>query len=267
MAPREPVQESWRWLRDMAVAAGRLPVGAWPAFDDILRDMVQALPHLAPVAEIAPPADFRMAGAKVPRQPHRYSGRTAMDADRSVHEPQPPEDPDSPLAFSMEGFEGRPPSALVRDYWSPGWNSVQALNKFQMEVGGPLRGGDPGRRLIEPARPGRIEWAGPAPAAMRADGARRLAVPLYHIFGSEELSRMAPAIAGLAPTPYVGLRADDAARLDVGEGVEVRVTLPSGTWRLPVRLRPALTPGTVGLPMGVAETAWGDLPAWVGISR
>jgi NADH-quinone oxidoreductase subunit G len=26
------------------------------------------------------------------------------------------------------------------------------VNKFQSEVGGPLRGGDPGRRLIEPAQ-------------------------------------------------------------------------------------------------------------------
>ena len=29
--------------------------------------------------------------------------------------------------------------------WAPGWNSVQAITKFQEEIGGPLRGGDPGR--------------------------------------------------------------------------------------------------------------------------
>ena len=68
-----------------------------------------------------------------------------MLADVSVHEPKPPADPDTPLAFSMEGYQDQPPAPLISRYWSPGWNSVQALNKFQQEVGGPLKGGDPGK--------------------------------------------------------------------------------------------------------------------------
>ena len=67
-----------------------------------------------------------------------------MHADVDVSEPKPPDDPNSPLAFSMEGYEGRPPPALLAHDWAPHWNSVQALNKFQEEIGGPLRGGDPG---------------------------------------------------------------------------------------------------------------------------
>ena len=57
----------------------------------------------------------------------------------------------------MEGYQGQPPAPLIPRFWAPGWNSVQALNKFQEEVGGPLRGGDPGRRLIEPAAERRDE--------------------------------------------------------------------------------------------------------------
>ena len=34
-------------------------------------------------------------------------------------------------------------------FWAPGWNSIQAVNKFQEEIAGPLRGGDPGVRLLE----------------------------------------------------------------------------------------------------------------------
>ena len=90
-----------------------------------------------------------MAGAKVPREPHRYSGRTSMLANISVHEPKPPDDPDSPLSFSMEGNPDQPPSALLPFFWTPGWNSIQAVNKFQAEIGGPLRQGDPGVRVIE----------------------------------------------------------------------------------------------------------------------
>ena len=39
----------------------------------------------------------------MPRQSHLWSGRTAIIADRTVHEPAPPTDPDSPFVFSMEG--------------------------------------------------------------------------------------------------------------------------------------------------------------------
>ena len=53
------------------------------------------MPIFQGLPEIAPPADFRVVGQKIPRQPARYSGRTAMWAHRNVHEPQPPEDPDS----------------------------------------------------------------------------------------------------------------------------------------------------------------------------
>jgi NADH-quinone oxidoreductase subunit G len=117
-----------------------------------------------------------------------------MLANINVHEPKPVDDPDSPLSFSMEGYESRPPSPLIPRYWSPGWNSVQALNKFQQEVGGPLSGGDPGKRLIEPAPAGRPPYFSDIPHA----GAKNYSpadFPRHFIFGSEELSSYAPAIA------------------------------------------------------------------------
>ena len=116
-----------------------------------------------------------------------------MLANISVHEPKPPQDPDSALSFSMEGYEGRPPAPLISRYWSPGWNSVQALNKFQQEVAGPLRGGDPGKRLIEPASDGKPTCFSDIPEALEKDYSAS-AFPQYTIFGSEELSSYAPGI-------------------------------------------------------------------------
>ena len=71
-----------------------------------------------------------------------------------VAEPKPPNDPDSALAYSMEGSPNQPPAALQPFFWSPGWNSIQAVNKFQSEIGDALKGGDPGVRLIEPSQKG-----------------------------------------------------------------------------------------------------------------
>ncbi len=162
------VLESWRWIKMILSTLGRPEAERWGNLDQIGADMAQALPVFQGVVEIAPPAEFRIAGQKIPRQPARWSGRTANTANISVHEPKPPDDPDSPLAYSMEGMEvnppRQPPAALLPRIWAPGWNSVQALTRLKDEINGPLRGGPTGKRLIEPGSGG----GGPATVAAAA---------------------------------------------------------------------------------------------------
>ncbi|MCG3161208.1 MAG: NADH-quinone oxidoreductase subunit G [Acidobacteria bacterium] len=260
--PAGAIRESWRWLRDLMIAAGRSEAEEWRNLDDITAAMARELPEFEPVLKIAPPAGFRIDGEKIPRQPHRYSGRTAMLANISVHEPKPPDDPDSPLAFSMEGYEGQPPSPLITRFWAPGWNSVQALNKFQSEVGGPLRGGDPGQRLIEPPPVERFSYFVETPAAFRPRAGELLVAPLHHIFGSEELSVLTPGVAERSPRPYLALNPGDASAQRVNEGEEIELVLDGAVFRLPVRFHPALPRGVAGMPAGLRELPWAALPAW-----
>ena len=246
LPPDGVVQESWRWLGD------------WGNLDEVLADLAAAVPDLVRVEEAAPLANFRMAGAKVPREPHRYSGRTAMSANVRVSEPPPPNDVDSPLSFSMEGNPEQPPAPLIPFFWSPGWNSIQATNKYQTEIAGPLRGGDPGVRLIEPVRDG-ARFSDSIPPAFEARDGEWLLVPLFHIFGSEELSRHAPGVAELSPTPYLALNPEDAGTF--GAAVEA-FGRP-----LPVKSLPGLPKGIAGVPSGLPEFAGLKLPAWIRLSR
>ncbi|MDQ1256796.1 MAG: NADH-quinone oxidoreductase subunit, partial [Candidatus Hydrogenedentes bacterium] len=147
--PDGDICESWRWLGEMARAAGRAQ-DAWSALDGIQSAMAAALPVFEGVLRAAPRADERFAGQRLPRQPHRYSGRTSMRAHLGVSEPGIPNDPDSLFTFSMEGFRGAVPGSVLASTWKPGWNSVQSVTKSQEEAGGSLCGGDPGVRLIEP---------------------------------------------------------------------------------------------------------------------
>jgi NADH-quinone oxidoreductase subunit G len=191
-APDHDIQDSWKWIHDILAQSGRSGAVEWKDLDAVTAAMAAAFPVFKPIQNITPNADFRISGQKIPRQPHRYSGRTAMLANITVHEPKPPDDPDSPLSFSMEGYEGQPPAPLIPRYWSPGWNSVQALNKYQQEVGGPLTGGDPGKRLIEANKSTKPAYFIDVPSSS-APGQDRPALQ-YRIFGSEELSACAPAI-------------------------------------------------------------------------
>ena len=264
--PAGEIQESWRWLHDAMAACGR--GRGWSSQGDVVAAIASELPAFARLTEVAPPESSRFAGARIPRAQHRYSGRTAMTAHLDVREPRPPEDPDSPLAFSMEGYDGVPPARLVSEFWSPGWNSNQALHRFQEEVAGPLRGGDPGVRLLEPANAGQSERHGGTADAngkgvpdrfVGRAGCWRL-VPLHHAFGSEELSILSPGVAELAPPAYLALGAEDASALGAAAGQVLVVELPGGSSELPLRVVEGLPRGVAGIPRGLAGVSPGPLP-------
>jgi NADH-quinone oxidoreductase subunit G len=250
--PNNDVAASWRWLKP----------DHWHDLDDVLAAMSCALPCLAAVKNAAPSAAFRLAGAKIPRSPLRESGRTAVLVNIDVSEPAPPSDPDSPLTFSMEGTPEQPPGALIPFFWSPGWNSIQAVNSYQKEVGGPLRGGDTGIRILDPAPAAGQPYFSAIPAAFEPREGEWLLVPIHQIFGSDELSLSAPGIAELASQPHVAMHTGAFA-----DGMEVEVACAGGTFRLPVRIRPELPPGVAGLSPGVPSLAGVRLPAWGKIMR
>lgn len=266
----DDIQESWRWVRDLMTAGGREAECRWDNLDQLIAACAAALPALDGIRQAAPSAAFRLHGRKIPRQSQGYSGRTATRADVSVHEEQPPDDPDAPLAFSMEGAPGAPPPPLIPIFWAPNWNSGQALHKFQDEPGGALRGGDPGVRLIEAARGAEIGYFSGVPAPFEARAGRWLLVPLHHVFGSEELSVLARGVAELAEHPYLALHPADAAELGLRGGDEVHLHHDRGACRLPLRLRPGLRRGTAGLPVGLPGlTPWPTLapPAWGRVTK
>ena len=264
--PQGHIEASWRWVRDLMATTGRGEGASWQTVDDCIASLAEALPVFQPVRVIAPPAGFRVISRKIPRQSHRASGRTSLTANLDVHEPKPPHDPDSALAFSMEGYEGEPPPSLITRFWAPGWNSVQAVNKFQAEVGGPLHGGDPGLRLIEPGAPVGPDYFTRVPPPHQP-GAAFTRVPLFHIFGSDELSSLSPAVAGLIPEPYAALNPDDAARLGLVEGDKVEVVTPEGSYQAPLLIKPALPAGSAGLPSGLPGFASGALDEYIEIRK
>jgi NADH-quinone oxidoreductase subunit G len=258
--PQQDIRESWRWLGELIRQVGSAE-GSWSGLDELISAMAGEIAVLHECTRVAPNARFRISGQKVARQAFRSSGRTAMLANVSVHEPKPPQDSDSALAFSMEGFQGQPPSPLIARYWAPGWNSVQSLNKFQSEVGGPLRGGDPGIRLLEPkSKPG-LQYSTSIPEAVRTDGATLHVVPGHHIFGSEELSNRSPGVASCAPAPYVGLNPDDLSRLGVEEGEAVMLDMDGCVFHGTVRVIPSLATGLAVVPTGLRDGPVVPLPA------
>ncbi|KJK14811.1 MULTISPECIES: NADH-quinone oxidoreductase subunit NuoG [unclassified Pseudomonas] len=245
------VHEGWRWMHALRATLLNKPVD-WTQLDHVTSACAAVAPQLSGIVNAAPSASFRIKGMKLAREPLRYSGRTAMRANISVHEPRTPQDKDTAFAFSMEGYSGSAePRSQVPFAWSPGWNSPQAWNKFQDEVGGHLRAGDPGTRLIE-TQGDKLNWFASVPAAFAPARGTWQAVPFYHLFGSEENSSRAAPVQERIPEAYVALAKSEADRLGVNDGALLSLNVAGVTLRLPLRINEELGAGLVALPKGLA---------------
>jgi NADH-quinone oxidoreductase subunit G len=260
------VQESWRWLLNIGERAGNKRMAQWKNFEDVTLAISAEEPLLKGIHTVTPPPQFRIAGQRIARESHRYSGRTSMLANINVSEPKPPEDPDSALTYTMEGYHGQPPSSMIPFFWSPGWNSVQSVNKYQEEIGGALRGDDPGLRLLEPKAESHPQYFVGVPEIFKPLEDHLWMVSLHHIFGSEELSARSASVSQRIPAPYIVIHTDDAAALKLTEGSMLSFSIEDQSCSLPVKISAAIPYGVAGIPYGLEGAPYAELPEW-GIVR
>ena len=226
----EPVKSSWLWMAELSLESGKTPM-KWEHLDDVMHSLGEAYPVFAKILSDMPDASYRCFNEKVARQTMRSSGRTSMNSNISVSEPKPPQDNDSPLAFSMEGYKGNPPASLIPYYWSPGWNSLQSSNKYLDEPAGHVRnGGDPGVLLFEGASVAPLEYFKNIPVPFKPDARDILIIPVHRIFGSEELSSQADAIAERIPEAFVIVNEKNTDRVKdiINVTVKVDPNVPDG---------------------------------------
>jgi NADH-quinone oxidoreductase subunit G len=162
----------------------------------------------------------------------------------------------------MEGYHGLPPSSMIPFFWSPGWNSVQAINKYQEEIGGSLKGDDPGLRLIEPKKGAVPKYFTDLPEIFIPLQDHLWLVSLHHIFGSEELSARGEAVAKRVPKSYVMVNDHDANELKLTSGTILEFEVNRQPYKLPVEISTSIPKGIAGMPYGLPGLPFIDLPAW-----
>ena len=257
---KDQVMESWRWLAEIIRIKNDAKTVQWKKFDDIVSALITEIPVLSKLKNYFSDADFRMLNEKIPRQPLRYSGRTSINAKIAVTETGIKRDIDSPLSFSMEGIQAIPPSSLVPFYWSPGWNSVQAVNKYLDEPNGNMKGGDAGIRLIEPAENPKSSYFKVQAQPIELQKGEWLIVPVYQIFGSEELSSAASTLAQRIPEPFVYLNPTDATDLKVENDELIQLEIANTKLKIKVKMEASIGVGIAGLSVNLPGMAFVDLP-------
>ncbi|MDT8397243.1 MAG: NADH-quinone oxidoreductase subunit NuoG [Pseudomonadales bacterium] len=215
----------------------------------------------AGMAHLTPGPDYNIAGLKAPRQSHRYSGRTAMRANINVHEPKQEQDENGVMVYSMEGVPATRDAAVFNTPWAPGWNSNQSVFKFETEVGGALKQASHGQRLLTAGGSEKIWFDANVPGS-EGDGLD--AFPLYHLFGSDELSAHTTAIQARATSAYVALNPADAENLGLqsGDGVQLEHNAA-----VPFIIRNSIKAGSIGVSVGLAGLNIHNLPARLSLSK
>jgi len=266
--------DAWRSLANLArmvsqtgtPSASVTQLANCTKFDHLCDLVTQQGGVFANWSEVAPNADFRVAGMKIPRQSHRASGRTSLHAHESVSEGKQPEDLDSALGYTMEGTPINKPSALMPQVWSPGWNSNEAINKFQEEINGPLKGGEAGLRLFDKLQDLPLASVTLIPSITIGAG-QILAHSQSHLFGSDQASHLSTALRQRSGTLSARIHPDTAVQMGLADVIEVCVELAQAQWHLPLILDASLAMDLLLLPSHYqAPISVGHLPAAVNLS-
>ncbi len=265
--PMSSIKEGWRWIHAVHSSIEGRDVD-WTQLDDVINALIATHPKLAGIKGAAPDADYRITGLKIARQPRRYSGRTAMRAPISVHEPMQPKDLDTGLTFSMEGYSGKEtPSSMIPFANAAGWNSPQAWNKYQDKVGGHLKNGDPGVRLFDQLeRLATRQYV--APEAMSSNttdlqqGQAKL-VPIHNIYASSMMASRSPIVAEQLPVAAWRIGIDDAKGWNIAAGDYLAIEIDKQQITLPVQLVGYLAEGCIGYPVGQVSIIHPSMPASV----
>jgi NADH-quinone oxidoreductase subunit G len=239
LAARLPGTDAPAAWRVLSAIGGGLFGGGEEVLGDVLAALATDCPALASARDAAPdPAN--LPGA-VARAPEGFSGRTSEN--RAGREALPSTDPDSGMGWTMEGLRGdAAATAVATSPLRPGLASVSAAYAAQSTIGGPLKGGDPGIRLLAP---GDGADAGTPLADPPADGDGLIVMPLHDPFAATETDRASAPLAARAPAPRLVLHPADAAALGLAAGAAV--TLDGRPGPAPLTLDPALPRGHVGL--------------------
>ena len=260
------MRESWKSLMHIRSLLSQQSNGVDHHPEELLKDLEIALPQFAGISGSALSRDLRINGQLIPREPHRYSGRTAMLANINVSEPKPLTDDDSPLTFTMEGYKGIPPESAIPFFWAPGWNSIQSVNKYQEEVGGLLRKGNPGVKLFRMKADSAPIHFTDRPEAFKSRAQKWLLLPQYDVFGSGELSIYTKGIEQLSPNSYVFLSADDMSQLGIKDNDTVRIDIKERKYSFHVRLNKELCNGVALVSAGLKSVEAMDWGSWATIT-
>lgn len=239
--------ESWKWLHLIKCKFLNKEI-SWFNLDDVIYAYSNKYPIFKKIKKSLPNANFRINNLKIARSPNRYSGRTAVRSHVNIHENSQPKDINTMFSFSMEGFnQPNKNFSYIPFAWFPGWNSPQAWNKFQIEVGKELIAGDSGVHLFKDNKKIKDIYLN-----FKSNIKKKYwyIIPYYHIFGNEELTQYSSIIQDNIVIPYVLINRLEALEMGLKKDSIIEFDCLNKNFRFNIKLSKNLNRKQIGLPIG-----------------
>ncbi len=124
--------------------------------------------------------------------------------------------------------------------------------------------GDPGVRLIEPNEElsTQLNFFKDVPEKFILKEDERFFVPLYHIYGSEELSSKSPAVKERIPEAYIAINQTDSENFEIKENEHLELIIDEKKFEFPVKIFKELPDGIAGYPINMPGMPFIDLPSF-----
>lgn len=203
---------AWQWLVNIA-RLRQHPLGAVDNLGELRTQIGKIIPSLAEHWC----SETNKATLPLAMQPPRFSGRTAMLANQTVHEPKPFGESNAPYKQSMEGqLSGQSETQPIAFSWSPGWNSNQSNHKFKDEYRSHELSAQSALLTVEPVTQGC--WFKWQPDWSRKTDATFKVLASYKVFGSDSLSLHSLPVQELMPSGQLSVNSKVAAKLGLDSG-------------------------------------------------
>jgi len=246
---KNKMKESWKWIYKIYNSINKTKKHD-VSLDKITEIYSSSFSYLSPLKKMLPTSNTKIFEQKIPRSPNRSSGRTALRSHIDIHEPQQPKDTDSMFSFSMEGsnrfYEY---SSYIPFVWSPGWNSPQAWNKFQKEIGGDLKNGNPGVLLFKEKIKKTIFFSINYKTCVTKKNFFTI-VPYFTLFGVDEISQYSPEIHHKIHSVYALISVKDAKEKNLESDSTIMFQCLDQTFHISIKLSKTLSSKNIALPIG-----------------
>ncbi|VFP83587.1 NADH-quinone oxidoreductase subunit NuoG [Buchnera aphidicola] len=248
--------DSWRWIHAIQYSINSFDLIQSFTLDKMMKLCASRNSFFKKLKDSAPSADFKIYGQKIARSSLRFSGRSSMFADKNIHEPISPKDPDSMFSFSMEGNQQTENGfSHIPFSWSPNWNSHQSLykssnrlnNKFTSLYEGILLFKDYKKKFLSNFFIKKID------KNITKNLLDFQIIPYYKLLGSEEMSQNYFMKIMKINFIYAQLNYSDASKLKINDGDILQFQINNLFFRFPVCLSEHISLFHIGLPIGCGK--------------
>jgi NADH-quinone oxidoreductase subunit G len=134
------------------------------------------------------------------------------------------------------------------------------MYKYLDEPNGSMKGGDPGIRLIESGGEHNNSYFDINNQIPEYQKDELLVIPVYQIFGSDELSSAASAISKRIPEPFLSLNLKDAEKSGIRNGDLIQIKIAKTKIKIKLKTGNDMPQGIAGLSVNLPGMQFIELP-------